>query len=168
MDRSVAQEAYVLGIALGSSVGSKIHIVGRQSRKQRRVASSSIVAEAIAANAGVAPAFHLRSVLSQFSLEGLPVKLIVDSKGLHRSVATQRQPRDKSASIAVHQLCIDLEKGNLKSVVWIKGCENPCDALTKPLSGQTASILDNMLLSERLPIGISNMRDYGAALHEEE
>lgn len=70
----------------------------------------------------------------------LPITLVVDSKGLHRALATPRQLREASVNASVYQLRLDHMSGLMKQVYWIEGTENPADSLTKTLSDSTAQL----------------------------
>ena len=154
-------------MSFGCRKGSKFHLISWQSRKQRQVAASSLVAEAIAAGSGLAAAIHLQTLMRQVGVSCLPIRLVIDSKGLHRNVATQKTPRDLSAGVAIHQQRLDYEADVVDGIVWIQGTENPCDSLTKPLTGEPSSLLNEMMALGELPVDITDVRFYGPALDEE-
>ena len=155
-----------MDLAFRTHNGAKFHLISWQSQKQRRVASSRLVAEAIAANAGFAAAIHLQQVLPPFWFARAPIHLVMDSKGLHHFLATQKTPWDLSATTAINQIRIDYEAGIIDSIVWVPGIENPSDDLTKPMSGLTTYPLDTMMRDGVLPVDISNLCSYGKALQE--
>lgn len=165
--KGVAQESYLLGIAYGNSIGSIFHTVSWHSRKKRRMATSSGAVETIAATTAVSSAVHLREVYFTSTGISLPITLAVESRWLHRSLATQRQPRYLSTSTSVHQLRMDYEDAVIDRIVWIAGTTNPAAPLTKPLSGVTAQLLEQLLVNGRLPVAINDLRSYGPALAEE-
>lgn len=98
----------------------------------------------------------------------LPVTLAVDSKGLHRSLATHSQPRDRAVVAEVHRLRLHHMHGDVYRIVWVPGTQNPADPLTKPLAGQTTSILEEMLANGKLVHDVNDLRGIGVARREEE
>ena len=138
------------------------------SRKQRRVSTSTASAETIAAVTAVGLALNIWQVYENATGVRLPVTLAVDSKGLHRSLATHSQPRDRSMVVEVHRLRMHHMQGDVERVVWVPGVENPADPLTKPLAGGTTEILEQMITTGRLVHKVNDMRDIGIALREEE
>ncbi|KAI0562418.1 hypothetical protein FGB62_60g00 [Gracilaria domingensis] len=125
----------------------------QMSWKQRLVSTSVPSAETIAATAA--------------SGIGLPITLVVDSKGLHRCISTQSQTRDAAVTIDVHKLRLMHINGDLDRIVWIHGIEDPVDALTKPLSGATSGILEAMVSEGLLMFDMDNLRNIGIAKQEE-
>ncbi len=153
----------MVGIAFGADAGSGFHTVPYQSRKQRRVATSTGEAETIAAVTAVGCARALQDSLFSLSGTRLGIVFVVDSEGLHRCLATQSQPRDSAMNEDVHRLRVDYESGAINDIVWIPGVCNPADALTKPMAGQGADALEKMLVTGRLPISIDDRGKYGPA-----
>eukprot|EP00171_Calliarthron_tuberculosum_P003431 IDg3431t1 len=136
--------------------------------KKRRVSNSSGQAEAIAAVTALGCALNAVTVWRSATNEELPITLVVDSLGLHRSLATQSQPRDLAMAAVIHTLRMDYESGLLSEISWIAGTQNPADALTKPHSGPASGVLEQILCTGRLPVGVDDLRGYGPALVEEE
>jgi len=111
---------------------------------------------------------NARTVYKNVTDVNLPITLIVDSDGLHKSLATQSTPRDMSMLADVHSLRLDYESKLIDSVCWIQGTKNPADALTKPLAGETTGILEEMMSTGTILTAIDNTKGYGGALKEEE
>lgn len=107
--------------------------------------TSTATDEAIAANKAVACALDVQQLYEKCTWVKGSINVVVDSKGLHRCLATHRQPRDLSTGARIHQLRMDYEDGIIGSIVWIPENRNPADAITKPLPGATAGLLDDML-----------------------
>ena len=165
--KSVRQEGSIIGIAFGDKAGSKFHTLTWMSRKQRRVSTSTASAETIAAVSTVGLAMYMCQVYQNITGERLPVTLAVDSKALHRTLATHSQPRDRAMVVEVHRLRLHHMQGDLDKVVWIPGVQNPADPLTKPLAGGTTDILEEMLATGRLVFDVEDLRNIGVALREE-
>ncbi len=101
-NKKVAQEGCVFGVSFGTKKGSKFHTLGWLSRKQRRVSNSSGQAEAIAAITSFGCALNARTVWENITGEQLPIILVVDSLGLHKSLATQSQATENVTSTRLH------------------------------------------------------------------
>jgi len=167
VEKKVAQEGNIIGISYGCKKGSIFHAISWISRKQRRVSNSSGMAETIAATTAVGCALNLQTVVHNITGNKLPITIVVDSMGLHRTLATQQQPRDMAMAAEVHGLRMDYEAKLIDAITWVEGKSNPADALTKPLSGGTAGILDSLLREGTLPFDIDVLRHYGPAKEEE-
>eukprot|EP00171_Calliarthron_tuberculosum_P022845 IDg22845t1 len=165
--KSVAQEGCIVGVAFGAKSGSKFHALAWLSRKQRRMSTSSTSGETIAAVTAVGCAMSVSTAYSNATGIRLPITLAVDSRGLHRCMATHSQPRDRSVVAEVHRLRLQHMDGSIDRIVWVPGTENPADALTKPLSGGTASILERMITEGQLVHDVDDLRGYGVAKLEE-
>jgi len=168
VEKKVAQEGNIVGIAFGSKKGAIFHAISWISRKQRRVSNSSGMAETIAATTAVGCALNVQTVMFNITRKKLPITLVVDSMGLHRTLATQAQPRDSAMAAEVHGLRLDYEAKVLDYISWIEGKKNPSDCLTKPLSGETAGLMDALLQEGRLPVDVDVLRHYGPAKSEED
>ena len=92
---------------------------------------------------------------------------MLDSKGLHTSFATERDPRDPSSIADVAVLREAYLSGEIDVIAWVPGTQNPADPLTKPHAGKTADILEKLLTEGRLQVDVDDMRHYGPALGEE-
>ncbi len=167
-NKKVAQEGCVFGVSFGTKKGSKFHTLGLLSRKQRRVSNSSGQAEAIAAITSVGCALNARTVWENITGEQLPITLVVDSLGLHKSLATQSQPTDMAVAADVHSLRLDYENKLIDAESWIEGSKNPVNPLTKPHAGESTRILEEMLRSGLLPCDVDIVKHYGPALREEQ
>ena len=168
VEKKVAQEGCLVGVAFGTHHGAPFHSLGWISRKQRRVSNSSLQAECIAAVTGVGMATHAAKVWKNATNMVLPLTIVVDSLGLHRTVSTQATPTDMGSAHDIHALRVDYESGLIDAVSWVAGKMNPADPLTKPHAGETAGILTEMLATGRLPCDINVLRCYGKALQEEQ
>lgn len=168
VEKKVAQEGCIVGVAFGTQKGAPYHVLGWLSRKQRRVSNSSIQAECIAAVTSVGYGTHAAKVWANVTGKVIPITIVVDSLGLHRTLSTQATPTDMGSAHDIHALRVDYESGVIDSVSWIAGKKNPADPLTKPHAGETAGILTEMLVSGRLPSDINVLRCYGKALDEED
>ena len=109
--KKVAQEGCILGIAFGVKTGSIFHGISWLSRKQRRCSHSSTQAECIAAMTSLGCAMHIKSVWNCVTGCELPITLVIDSLGLHKTFSTQATPTDASMTADVHALRLDYESG---------------------------------------------------------
>ena len=98
---------------------------------------------------------------------GLPITLVIDILGLHKTLSTQATPTDMSIATEVNALRMDYESGTVDSISWIEGKRNTADPLTKPLAGDTTGILEDKLSTGRLQSDVDVLRGYGKALQEE-
>lgn len=88
IQRKVSQEGCIVGVAFGTQSGAPYHILGWVSRKQRRVLNSSLHAECIAAGTSVGFGIHAAHVWKNVTGMSLPITIIVDNLGLHRTLST--------------------------------------------------------------------------------
>ena len=167
VSRRTAQEGCIVGVAFGLKKGVPYHVIVWVSRKQRRVSTSSIHAECIGAVTSQGFAIHAQVVWKNVTGVGLPITLVIDSLGLHKTLSTQATPTDMSIATEVHALRMDYESGTVDYISWIEGKKSPADPLTKPLAGDTTGILEDMLSTGRLPCYVDVLRNYGTALQEE-
>ena len=91
----------------------------------------------------------------------VPITLVVDSRGLHRSSLTQSSPRDQSPHCDIHRLRLEYKSDIIDKMVCVPGTEHPVGALTKPHSSTTEDLLELMIVEGRLPLSIDDLRDYG-------
>ena len=166
-DSAVAQEGVVVGIGFGKGKSSIFHPIFFSSRKQRRSATSSVAAETIAATSALGSALALQRAYEDVTGTRLPVTLAVDSKGLHEALSTEHNVTDKAIRKDVDMLRRDYEAEILDEIVWIPGCSNPADALTKGNAIQTGDLLEMAFGDGVLPVSVDNRRHYGPALEEE-
>ena len=157
----------MFGISFGEKKDSKFHAIGWLSRKQRRNSQSSGQAECIAAMTSVGCAIHTQAVYEGITGTRLPITLVVDALGLHKTFCTQATPRDYSMMADVHALRLDYDIGIIDKVSWVEGKLNPSDCLTKPLAGETSGLLEQMLASGKLPVDVDIIGNYGRFLEEE-
>ena len=167
IERKRAQEGAIFGVAFGACKGSIFHLVGYVSRSQKRLSQSSAAAETIAAIMSYSHAANIRRTYKQLTGLSLPLTLVIDSKGLHTSFSTEREPRDPSILADVALLREAYFIGDIDVISWIPGTDNPADPLTKPHAGHSADVLQWMLSEGRLPVDIDNRRNTGPALEEE-
>ena len=113
-------------------------------------------------------ATHAAKVWKNATNMVLPLTIVFDSLGLHRTVSTQATPTDMGSAHDIHALRVDYESGLIDALSWVAGKMNPADPLTKPHAGETAGILTEMLATGRLPCDINVLRCYGKALQEEQ
>ena len=166
--KPVAQESCLAGISFGEHKGDIFHLLYYHARKQRRISDSSFAAESIAAVSAYGVAMMIQDTISSLFQFKLPITLVTDSSGLHRNCATESTPRDKSTLQDITKLRMAYDEKQLEKIVWIPGNSNPADALTKPLPGATAAILDDLISSGKLHIDVNNERNRGKALLEEQ
>ena len=87
---------------------SIFHTLSWLSRKQRRGSTLGIQAEAISGVTSVGYAIYARQVLQDIACKNLPITLLVDSLGLHKTLATQAIWKGMSAMYDIHSLRLDL------------------------------------------------------------
>ena len=167
VEKKRAQEGCIFGIAFGTQTGDIFHTIGYVSRSQKRLSQSSAAAETIAATMEFGYASNLQRAYLQLNGSRLPLTLVLDSKGLHTSFSTEREPRDPSVMSDVAILREAYVTGEIDVIAWVPGTENPADPLKKPHPGHTADILAFMLSEGRLPVNVDNRRHYAPALEEE-
>lgn len=107
VQKKVAQEGCIFGVSFGTHQGAPFHALGWISRKQRRVSNSNLQAECIAAVTGVGMAMYAAKVWKNATNMVLPITIVVDSLGLHRTVSTQAMPTDMGSVHDIHSLKVD-------------------------------------------------------------
>ena len=166
-DKKRAQEGCIFGIAFGARKGSVFRTIRFISRTQRRLSQSSAAAETIAALISFGYAANLQRAYQKLTGICLPFTLLLESKSLHTSSATERDPRDPSSIADVAVLREAYLSGEIDGIAWVPGTQNPAGPLTKPHAGKTADILEKLLTEGRLQVDVDDMRHYGPALGEE-
>lgn len=166
--KTVAQEGCIGGISFGEKRGSTFHTLVYFSRKQRRKSDSSFAAECIAAVSAFGMGTMLQQVLDELLGVKLKITLVVDNSGLQKCISTESTPRDLSTMVDVSRLRMAYNEGFLDKVVWIRGVDNPSDALTKTLPGDTAGLLDELMNEGKLTVSVDNEMNRGKALTEEQ
>lgn len=96
----------------------------------------------------------------------LPMILVVDKLGLHRSLSTQSQPTDHDTAAEVHTSRLDYYNGAIDIVSWIERKINPVNSLAKPHAGSTTGSLEYMLTQGKLYFDIDVLINYGALREE--
>ena len=106
-----------------------------QSRKVRRVAKSTLAAEALALLDGCEAAIFLREIIVEMlgSVEHqcLPIDCFVDNKSLVDTIHSTNLVSDKYLRINIAAIFEMLEKGDIESVSWIDSQQQLADCLTK-------------------------------------
>lgn len=82
--------------------------------------------------------------------------MVLDSKDLYTSLATQRQSVDRSVRADVNYIRYHFEVGNANRICWIPGQLNLADPGTKSDSPLTPA-LQLLLISGRLPFGFPEL-----------
>lgn len=167
VEKKVAQEGCIFGIAYGMKKNSIFHTLGWISRKQRRVSHSSGQAETIAAVTSLGCGMNVQSVWCSITSQKLPTTLVVDNLGLHRCLLTQSKPTDTAMLNDIHALRLDYEAKVVDNVSWISGVLNPANSLTKPHAGETSGLLESLLGDGRLPVDVDCYFPRGIEKHEE-
>ena len=81
-------------------------------------------------------------MLQYIASKNLQTTLLVDSLGLHKTLATQVTPKDMSAIYDIHSLRLDFESG-------------------------VTGLLEELLSTGRVPVNCKNLPNYGKAKIEE-
>lgn len=76
----------------------------------------------------------------------------MDHARLQKCISSESTPRDLSAIFVVSGILMAYNEGFLKKIAWIKGIDNASDVFTKILAGETAGILDELLVQRRLTV----------------
>ena len=97
------------------------HTIGFKSRTQRRLSQSSAAAETIAALMPFGYAANPQRAYQKLTGICLPVTLLLDSKGLHTSFATEHDPRDPSSIADVAVLREAYLSGEIDVIAWVPG-----------------------------------------------
>ena len=82
-DSTYYREGELIGLTLGTEPSSNFYLLDWKSFKQRRVAQSAGVAEAIAAHTGIDRGIALREMLEVLTKKVIPLDLFVDSMSLY-------------------------------------------------------------------------------------
>lgn len=77
---------------------------------------------------------HAQVVWEDVTGMSLPITIVVDSMGVHRTVSLQENLHDFAMVPDVHVLRMDYESGLVATMSWMPGKKIPRDAITKPLS----------------------------------
>lgn len=93
VEKKVAQEGCIVGVAFGTEQGAPYHIIGWLSKKQRRVSNSSIQAECIATVTSVGFARYCANIWENITGNQMPITIVTDSLGLHHTLAMQARQK---------------------------------------------------------------------------
>ena len=107
--KRIGKEGCIIRIAYRLRKGSIFHTLAWLSRKQRRGSTLGIQADAISGVTSLGYAIQSRIVLQDIAGKNLPITLLVDSLGLHKTLATQATWKGMSAMYEIHSLRLDLK-----------------------------------------------------------
>lgn len=102
------------------------------SHQSRRPVKNVPAAENLAATEGIDESKLIASAYKQLLNIGIRVKIVVDSKDLFTSLATQRNSINRSTSSDVACTRYEFQVGWVDEISWIQGKLNLADVLKKP------------------------------------
>ena len=103
-----------------------------QSKKQDRVADSTLTAETLALLEGAKISIYLAAILKQIlRIENLKIFCFSDNKSLTDSLTSLKQVKDRSLRLETVVLGNMLEREDITQVSWISSPEQLADCLTK-------------------------------------
>jgi len=103
-----------------------------QSKKQDRVADSTLTAETLALLEGAKTSIYLAAILKRiFNKADLKIICFSDNKSLTDSLTSLKQVKDKSLRIETVVLGNMLDREEITQVSWISSSEQLADCLTK-------------------------------------
>ena len=118
-------------IFLKDEKGQKCPIIW-QSKKQDRVADSTLTAETLALLEGAKVSIYLAAIFKQiFRIEKLKINCFSDNKSLTDSLTSLKQVKDRSLRLETVVLGNMLEREDITKVSWITSSEQLADCLTK-------------------------------------
>jgi hypothetical protein len=121
------------------------------SNKIQRVVNSTIAAEMLSLLNAVKEAQYLRAVLRELLGESvpLPIDSIVDSRNVKLALCSTKKIEDKRLRIDVATIKQDIERGDLRDVIHVKGSKMIADCMTK--RGASPKHLIETLCEGKLP-----------------
>ena len=103
-----------------------------QSKKQDRVADSTLTAETLALLEGAKISIYLAAILKQIlRIENLKIFCFSDNKSLTDSLTSLKQVKDRSLRLETVVLGNMLDREDITQVSWISSPEQLADCLTK-------------------------------------
>jgi hypothetical protein len=146
-----SQMVYV--IILGNDVANNTsfticgNIIHWSSPKCKRITRSILASEIYAMAHGVGIAITITSTLNvimdRLSLPHIPIVICTDSFSLHECLVKLGTTKEKRLMIDIMALREAYERGELKDIRWIDGCDNPADAMTKAAANTSMEQLIN-------------------------
>ena len=127
-----SQIGYVIALADAQNNANIIHW---QSIKCRRVTRSVLASELYALSLGFDVAATIKSTLDQIfsgTPKGkIPLSMCIDSKSLYECLVKLGTTQEKRLMIDILCLRQSYERREITEILWIKGNNNPADAMTK-------------------------------------
>ena len=117
-------------IALQDANG-RCNIVHYGSARCRRVTRSIMAAELLALVYGFDQAYVIKHTLEKLLSKTIPIDALIDSRTVFNTVAKGKGTLEKRLLIDVSALRQSHYIGELRSIGWINGKENPADGLTR-------------------------------------
>ena len=118
-------------IFLKDEKGQKCPIIW-QSKKQDRVADSTLTAETLALLEGAKVSIYLAAIFKQiFRIEKVKINCFSDNKSLTDSLTSLKQVKDRSLRLETVVLGNMLQREDITQVSWISSSEQLADCLTK-------------------------------------
>ena len=132
-----------IGYIIFTAYANVVHPISFASHKAKRVARSTLTAEALGAADAFDTAYFTRDVNPCYKW---PIHLVTDSASLAALVTTTHDPREKRVKLDICALREAYEAGELEKIVWVNSKKQLADGLTKDLR-------DDKLLWETLSNG---------------
>lgn len=152
-----AQLSHVAGLLIGQlEEGSVYHTISWQSQKSRHPVRSIAAGEILAAGEAIDEGLVLKRTFALLLDMEIELVVVLDSKDLYSSLATQRKSIERSVRADVNFIQYQFETKQANRICWIPGRLNLADPGTKPDSPLVAA-LQLLLFSGRLPFGFPEM-----------
>jgi len=129
------------------------NIVHWRSWKSRRIARSSLGAEAVAFSDGVDLGFILCHELEWLLGHGVPLDIYTDSQRLFNLITTLTVPTEKRVAIDIAGARNAYQNNEVRNIGLIASEDNPADAATKDA---TNKVLNNLLENNKLEFKVRN------------
>lgn len=122
-----SQIGYLISIRDNKNI-SPIHW---KSRRARRVAKSTIEAEALGLGEAAEGAIFLGEIWREIMGEGIPIEIKTDSRTLEKALKTTSGVFSRRLRIDIAAIKEMMEKGEIRTVVWISSGDQVADIFTK-------------------------------------
>ena len=160
-----SQIGFLVILSDGSNAANILHY---GSSKCKRVTRSVLAAELMALVHGFDQAFVIQHTLHEILGRNLPIDAYVDSRTAFNFVAKNADTMEKRLQIDANALRQSLQQGELRSIGWIPGTENPADAFTRKCLPSENHPLIRLMKSNKLEVKRTGWTDMGASSTQKE
>ena len=122
-------------IVLWRNEEGKMSLLNWQSRRLRRVAVSTLAAEAIALVQAVEDVILLNELIYEVTGVKIKVRCFTDCKSLEKTLKSMKHVSEKSLRTYIQSIKENVERGEIGEVEWVKTEKQLANCLTKSGAG---------------------------------